>query len=151
MNIGNYQDVENLSLREFYKEFQVRKNIYEGMDFSEGDHPTFKNNLGGKPLISETMNMEGLSNYNNSHIHQVIFKNFKSLKRTLQLFSHESFEKETNEFKKGIRSQPITSIMKDTLRNNSDNRLFISFDIKYSSDEEIVNALKAILPVWRGD
>lgn len=150
-NIENYQDVEKLSLREFYKEFQVRKNICEGMDFFEGDHPTFKTILGGKPLISETMNMEELSNYNNSHIHQVSFKHFESLKRTLELFSHDSFVKGTNELKKEIKSQPITSIMKDILRNNSDNRLFISFDIKYSSDEEIINALKVMLPVWRGD
>ncbi len=32
-NIENYQDVEKLSLRDFYKEFQVRRNIFEGMDF----------------------------------------------------------------------------------------------------------------------
>lgn len=41
--------------------------------------------------------------------------------------------------------------MKDIIKENSDNRLFISFDIKYSSDEEIINALKVMLPVWRDD
>lgn len=34
-NIENYQDVEKLSLRAFYKEFKVRRNICEGMDFFE--------------------------------------------------------------------------------------------------------------------
>ncbi|WP_241597230.1 DUF6387 family protein [Rosenbergiella epipactidis] len=150
-NIENYQDVEKLSLRAFYKEFQVRRNICEGMDFFEGDHPTFKMILGGKSLISQTMNMEELSNHNNSHIHQVSFKQLESLKRTLELFSHDSFVKGTNELKKEIRSQPITSIMKDIIKENSDNRLFISFDIKYSSDEEIINALKVMLPIWRDD
>lgn len=150
-NIENYQDVEKLSLRDFYKEFQVRRNIFEGMDFFEGDDTTFEMILDGKPLISQTMNMGELSNHNNSHIHQVNFGQIESLKRTLELFSHDSFVKGTNEIKKEIRSQPITSIMKDILRDNSDNRLFISFDIKYSSDEEIINALKVMLPVWRGD
>ena len=150
-NIENYQDVEKLSLREFYKEFQVRKNICEGMDFFEGDHPTFKTILEGKPLISQTMNMEELSNHNNSHIHQVCFKHFDSLMRTLELFSHDSFVKGTNELKKEIRSQPITLIMKDILKKNGDNRLYISFDIKNSSDDEIINALKVMLPVWRDE
>lgn len=150
-NIENYQDVEKLSLREFYKEFQVRRNIFEGMDFFEGDDTTFEMILDGKPLISQTMNMGELSNHNNSHIHQVNFGQIESLKRTLEYFAPDSFVKGTGELKKEIKSQSITSIMKDVIRKDSDNRLFISFDIKNSSDEEIINALKVMIPVWRDD
>lgn len=150
-NIENYQDVEKLYLKEFYKEFQVRRNIFEGMDFFEGDDATFEMILDGKPLISQTMNMGELSKHNNSHVHQVSFRQIESLKRNLEFFAPDSFVKGTGELKKEIKSQPITSIMKDVIRKDSDNRLFISFDIKNSSDEEIINALKVMLPVWRGD
>lgn len=150
-NYDNYLEIELCTLKAFHKELQVRKNILDSIEFfGEGDD-NFDQILAGKPLISQTMNVGELSNYNNSHIHQVSFRHIESLKRTLECFAPDSFVKVTGELKKEIKYQPITSIMKDVIRKDSDNRLFISFDIKNSSDEEIINALKVMLPVWRDD
>ncbi|WP_210530799.1 DUF6387 family protein [Pantoea ananatis] len=150
-NYDNYLEIELCTLKAFHKELQVRKNILDSIEFfGEGDD-NFDQILAGKPLISQTMNVGELSNYNNSHIHQVSFRHIESLKRTLECFAPDSFVKGTGELKKEIKYQPITSIMKDVIRKDSDNRLFISFDIKNSSDEEIINALKVMLPVWRDD
>lgn len=145
--IENYEDVEKLSLRDFHKEFQVRKNIFEGMDFFDGDDQIFKRILDGEPLVSSILDMKDLTNH--SHIQQVTFKQIDSLKRALEIFSPDSFIKGTDELKKEVKSQPLTVSMRDVIKRNSESRIFISFDIENSSDEEVLNSLKVMLPVWR--
>lgn len=147
--VESYADVEKLSLREFHKEFQVRKNIFEGMDFFEGDDPIFKRILDGVPLVSSILDKNELSDHSNSHIQQVTFKQIDSLKRALEIFSPDSFINGTDELKKEIKSQPLTVSMRDVIKRNDESRVFISFDIEASSDEEVLNSLKVMLPVWR--
>jgi len=149
--IESYQGVEKLSLRELHKEFQIRKNIFDGMDFFEGNDPIFKKILDGKPLVSSIFDMKDLTNHSNSHIQQVTFKQIDSLRRALEIFSPDSFIKGTDELKKEIKSQPLTMSMRNVIKRNNESRLFISFDIENSSDEEVLNSLKVMLPVWRNE
>lgn len=149
--IESYEDVENLSLRDFHKEFQVRKNIFEGMDFFDGDDQIFKRILDGEPLVSSIFDMKDLTNHSNSHIQQVTFKQIDNLKRALEIFSPDSFINGTNELKKEIKSQPLTVSMRDVIKRNDESRVFISFDIETSSDEEVLNSLNVMLPVWRNE
>lgn len=145
----NYVDVESCTLKGLHKEFQVRKNILDSIEFfGEGD-VYFDQILAGKPLISKTLDTNTHLAESQTHIRQVTFGHIESLKRSLEMFSQESFVKGSDQLTKEVKEQPLTQSMRAVFMRTNESRVYTHFGLESSSDEEIIGSLRALLPVWR--
>ena len=145
----NYVDVESCTLKGLHKELLVRKNILDSIEFfGEGD-VYFDQILAGKPLISKTIDLDTHLAESQTHIRQVTFGHIESLKRSLELFSQESFVKGSDQLTKEVKEQPLTQSMRAVFMRTNESRVYTHFDLENSSDEEIIGSLRALLPVWR--
>lgn len=145
----NYVDVESCTLKGLHKELQVRKNILDSIEFfGEGD-VYFDQILAGKPLISKTFDSNNHLTESQTHIRHVTFNHVEALKRSLGMFSQESFVKGTDQLKKEVKEQPLTQSMRAVFLGTNESRVYTYFDLESSSDEEIIGSLRALLPVWR--
>nr|WP_154926722.1 DUF6387 family protein [Pantoea agglomerans] len=145
----NYLDVESCTLKGLHKELQVRKNILDSIQFfGEGD-VYFDQILAGKPLISKTFDTNTHLTESQTHIRQVTFNHIEALKRSLGMFSQESFVKGTDQLKKEVKEQTLTQSMRAVFMRTNESRVYTHFDLENSSDEEIIGSLRALLPVWR--
>lgn len=148
-NYDNYVDVESCTLKGLHKELQVRKNILDSIEFfGEGD-VYFDQILAGKPLISKTLDTNTHLAESQTHIRQVTFGHIESLKRSLEMFSQESFVKGSDQLTKEVKEQTLTQSMRTVFMRTNESRVYTHFDLKNSSDEEIIGSLRALLPVWR--
>ncbi|MET3078334.1 DUF6387 family protein [Pantoea leporis] len=148
-NYDNYVDVESCTLKGLHKELQVRKNILDSIEFfGEGD-VYFDQILAGKPLISKTFDSYTHLAESQTHIRQVTFGHIESLKRSLEMFSQESFVKGSDQLTKEVKEQPLTQSMRAVFMRTNESRVYTHFDLENSSDEEIIGSLRALLPVWR--
>ncbi|EAR6127515.1 hypothetical protein ET349_22960, partial [Salmonella enterica] len=66
----------------------------------------------------------------------------------LIMFSMDFFE-ENGDFKKELKKKPITKTMRDFFLNQNSSKMYVSFDLGLSSDEEIITALQTMLPDLR--
>jgi len=145
----NYVDVESCTLKGLHKELQVRKNIRDSIEFfGEGD-VYFDQILAGKPLFSKTIDLKTHLAESQTHIRQVTFGHIESLKRSLEMFSQESFVKGSDQLKKEVREKPLTQSMRTVFLGTNESRVYTFFDLESSSDDEIIGSLRALLPVWR--
>lgn len=145
----NYGDVESCTLKGLHKELKVRKNILDSIQFfGEGD-VYFDQILAGKPLISKTFDTNTHLTESQTHIRQVTFNHIEALKRSLGMFSQESFVKGTDQLKKEVKEQTLTQSMRAVFMRTNESRVYTHFDLESSSDEEIIGSLRALLPVWR--
>jgi len=145
----NYVDVESCTLKGLHKELKVRKNILDSIQFfGEGD-VYFDQILAGKPLISKTFDTNTHLTESQTHIRQVTFNHIEALKRSLGMFSQESFVKGTDQLKKEVKEQTLTQSMRAVFMRTNESRVYTHFDLESSSDEEIIGSLRALLPVWR--
>jgi len=145
----NYLDVESCTLKGLHKELQVRKNILDSIQFfGEGD-VYFDQILAGKPLISKTFDTNTHLTESQTHIRQVTLNHVEALKRSLGMFSQESFVKGTDQLKKEVKEQTLTQSMRAVFMRTNESRVYTHFDLESSSDEEIIGSLRALLPVWR--
>lgn len=145
----NYVDVESCTLKGLHKELQFRKNILDSIEFfGEGD-VYFDQILAGKPLISKRIDLDTHLTESQTHIRQVTFNHVEALKRSLGMFSQESFVKGTDQLKKEVKEQPLTQSMRTVFLGTNESRVYTYFDLESSSDEEIIGSLRALLPVWR--
>lgn len=145
----NYVDVESCTLKGLHKELQVRKNILDSIEFfGEGD-VYFDQILAGNPLISKTIDLDTHLAESQTHIRQVTFVHIESLKRSLEMFSQESFVKGSDQLTKEVKEQPLTQSMRAVFMRTNESRVYTHFDLENSSDEEIIGSLRALLPVWR--
>ena len=145
----NYVDVESCTLKGLHKELQVRKNILDSIElFGEGD-VYFDRILAGKPLISKTFDSNTHLTESKTHIRQVTFNHVEALKRSLGMFSQESFVKGTDQLKEEVKEQPLTQSMRAVFLGTNESRVYTYFDLESSSAEEIIGSLRALLPVWR--
>ena len=145
----NYVDVESCTLKGLHKELQVRKNILDSIEFfGEGD-VYFDQILAGKPLFSKTLDTNTHLAESQTHLRQVTFGHIESLKRSLEMFSQESFVKGTDQLKKEVKEQTLTQSMRAVFMRINESRVYTHFDLESSSDEEIIGSLRALLPVWR--
>ncbi|EAN9587884.1 hypothetical protein EOW58_24935, partial [Salmonella enterica] len=53
------------------------------------------------------------------------------------------------DFKKELKKKPITKTMRDFFLNQNSSKMYVSFDLGMSSDEEIITTLQTMLPVLR--
>ncbi|WP_147199054.1 DUF6387 family protein [Pantoea sp. CCBC3-3-1] len=145
----NYVDVESCTLKGLHKELQVRKNILDSIEFfGEGDI-YFDQILAGKPLFSKKIDLKTHLAESQTHIQQVTFGHIESLKRSLEMFSQESFVKGGDQLKKEVREKPLTQSMRAVFLGTNESRVYTFFDLESSSDDEIIGSLRALLPVWR--
>ena len=145
----NYVDVESCTLKGLHKELQVRKNIRDSIEFfGEGD-VYFDQILAGKPLFSKTIDLKTHLAESQTHTRQVTFGHIESLKRSLKMFSQESFVKGSDQLKKEVREKPLTQSMRTVFLGTNESRVYTFFDLESSSDDEIIGSLRALLPVWR--
>ncbi|MGC0954609.1 DUF6387 family protein [Pantoea agglomerans] len=145
----NYVDVESCTLKGLHKELQVRKNILDSIEFfGEGD-VYFDQILAGNPLISKRIDLDTHLAESQTHIRQVTFGHIESLRRSLEMFSQESFVKGSDQLTKEVKEQPLTQSMRDVFLGTNESRVYTYFDLESSSDEEIIGSLRALLPVWR--
>ncbi|MCW0331710.1 DUF6387 family protein [Pantoea ananatis] len=148
-NYDNYLEIELCTLKAFHKELQVRKNILDSIEFfGEGDD-NFDQILAGKPLISRTIELDTHLAESQTHIRQVTFGHIESLKRSLEMFSQESFVKGSDQLKKEVSEKPLTQSMRAVVLGTHESRVYTFFDLESSSDDEIIGSLRALLPVWR--
>lgn len=145
----NYVDVESCTLKGLHKEFQVRKNILDSIEFFGERDVYFDQILAGKPLISKTLDTNTHLAESQTHIRQVTFGHIESLKRSLEMFSQESFVKGSDQLTKEVKEQPLTQSMRAVFMRTNESRVYTHFDLENSSDEEIIGSLRALLPVWR--
>ena len=79
---------------------------------------------------------------------EVSFGDIKKLENKLIMFSMDFFE-ENGDFKKELKKKPITKTMRDFFLNQNSSKIYVSFDLGMSSDEEIITALQTMLPILR--
>lgn len=48
-----------------------------------------------------------------------------------------------------MKKKPITKTMRDFFLNQNSSKMYVSFDLGMSSDEEIITTLQTMLPVLR--
>ncbi|MEN4519894.1 DUF6387 family protein [Pantoea agglomerans] len=145
----NYVDVESCTLKGLHKELQVRKNILDSIEFfGEGDD-YFDQILAGNPLISKRIDLDPHLAESQTHIRQVTFGHIESLRRSLEMFSQESFVKGSDQLKKEGREKSLTQSMRAVVLGTNESRVYTFFDLESSSDDEIIGSLRALLPVWR--
>ena len=145
----NYVDVESCTLKGLHKELQVRKNILDSIEFfGEGDD-YFDQILAGNPLISKRIDLDPHLAESQTHIRQVTFGHIESLRRSLEMFSQESFDKGSDQLKKEGREKSLTQSMRAVVLGTNESRVYTFFDLESSSDDEIIGSLRALLPVWR--
>lgn len=145
----NYVEIELCTLKAFHKELQVRINILDSIEFlGEGDD-YFDQIHAGKPVISKTIDLETHLAESQTHIRQVTFGHIESLKRSLEMFSQESFVKGSDQLKKEVSEKPFTQSIRPVLLGTNESRVYTFFELESSSDDEIIGALRALLPVWR--
>lgn len=148
-NYDNYLEIEFCTLKAFHKEFQVRKSILDSIEFfGEGD-VYFEKILAGKPVISKVIDINEHLIESQTHIRQVTFAHIEHLKRSLEIFSLESFVKNSYQLKKDVKEQPITQSMRAVFLRSNESRVYPSFDLESSSDDEIISSIRTLLPVWR--
>ncbi|WBG91931.1 DUF6387 family protein [Pantoea piersonii] len=148
-NYDNYVDIESCTLKGFHKELQIRKSILNSIEFfGEGDD-YFDQILAGKPLVSKTVDLNTHLAESQTHIRQVTFGHVKGLKRSLEMFSQESFVKGSDQLKKEVREKPHTQSMRAVFLGTNESRVYTFFDLASSSDDEIIGSLRALLPGWR--
>lgn len=145
----NYVDVESCTLKGLHKELLVRKNILDSIEFFGEGNDYFNQILAGNPLISKTIDLDTHLAENQTHIRQVTFGHIESLRRSLEMFSQESFVKGSDQLKKEVREKPLTQSMKAVVLGTNESRVYTYFDLESSSDDEIIGSLRALLPMWR--
>ncbi|WP_255202509.1 DUF6387 family protein, partial [Klebsiella pneumoniae] len=59
------------------------------------------------------------------------------------------FFEENGDFKKELKKKPITKTMRDFFLNQNSSKMYVSFDLGLSSDEEIITTLQTMLPDLR--
>jgi len=145
----NYVDVESCTLKGLHKELQVRKNILDSIEFfGEGDDH-FDQILAGSPLISKRIDLDTHLAESQTHIRQITFGHIESLRRSLEMFSQESFVKGSDQLKKEVREKSPTQSMRAVVLGTNESHVYTVFDLESSSDDEIIGSLRALLPVWR--
>ena len=128
---------------------QVRIHILDSIEFfGEGD-VYFDQILTGNPLISKRIDLDTHLAESQTHIRQVTFGHIESLRRSLEMFSQESFVKGSDQLKKEVREKPLTQSMRAVVLGTNESRVYTFFDLESSSDDEIIGSLRALLPVWR--
>ena len=148
-NLDNYRDIEHCTLRALHKELEYRKELHTTLNFWDDDDLSHEKIFNGKPLISHIANMTEHLTYSETHIQQVSFGHIRELESSLMHFSEDVFIRHSKDFKPGLRLQPVTKVMEHHTLAGNDCRIYISFDLKFSTDEEILNSMQTLLPLWR--
>ena len=148
-DLSNYEQVETLTLKELHKELVLREWIMDGLDFGwADDDENLKSILNGNPLLSKKLNLKNYLNQSKTHIEQMSFKDVHKLEETLIIFAKEAFNDDRT-LREKLSVQPITRTMREAFLRQQDSKVYVSFDLDKSSDEEILSSLQKMLPVWR--
>ena len=145
----NYVDVESCTLKGLHKELLVRKNILDSIEFFGERDVYFDQILAGNPLFSKRIDLDTHLAESQTHIRQVTFGHIESLRRSLEMFSQQSFVEGSDQLKKEVREKSLTQSMRAVVLGKNESRVYTFFDLESSSDEEIIGSLRALLPVWR--
>ncbi|EFH6021803.1 TPA: DUF6387 family protein [Escherichia coli] len=148
-SLDNYDQVKSLTIKELHKELVFREVIFDSINFEwEEDNQNLKNILEGNPILSRKENYYDQYVRGQRHVAQVSFGDIKKLEKKLIMFSMDFFE-ENGDFKKELNKKPITKTMRDFFLNQNSSKMYVSFDLGLSSDEEIITALQTMLPDLR--
>ena len=141
-SLENYEQLKSLTIKELHTELAFREAIFDSVNFGwEDDNQNLRSILEGNPILS-------IQDNNHGHVAQVSFGDIKKLENKLIMFSMDFFE-ENGDFKKELKKKPITKTMRDFFLNQNSSKIYVSFDLGMSSDEEIITALQTMLPILR--
>lgn len=147
-SIENYEQLKSLTIKELHIELALREAIFDSLNFGwEDDNKNLRSILEGNPILSRQDN-NGHFGRGQRHVAQVSFGDIKKLENKLIMFSMDFFE-ENGDFKKDLKKKPITKTMRDFFLNQNSSKMYVSFDLGMSSDEEIITALQTMLPILR--
>ena len=150
-DINNYVQVKSLTIKELYKELVFRELIVDSINFEwEDDDQNLKSILNGNPILSQEVNHSDHFIKRQTHIEQVSFEDLRKQEKKLVMFDVDCFD-ENGDFKKELKGKPITQTMRELFLNKNNSKMYVSFDLGLSSDEEVISALQTMLPVWRSE
>lgn len=148
-SLENYEELKSLTIKELHTELAFREAIFDSVNFGwEDDNQNLRSILEGNPILSRQDNNHGHFGKGQRHVAQVSFGDIKKLENKLIMFSMDFFE-ENGDFKKELKKKPITKTMRDFFLNQNSSKMYVSFDLGMSSDEEIITALQTMLPILR--
>ncbi|ECD7625824.1 hypothetical protein FDC41_22900, partial [Salmonella enterica subsp. enterica serovar Thompson] len=148
-SLENYEQLKSLTIKELHTELAFREAIFDSVNFGwEDDNQNLRSILEGNPILSRRDNNHGHFGKGQRHVAQVSFGDIKKLENKLIMFSMDFFE-ENGDFKKELKKKPITKTMRDFFLNQNSSKMYVSFDLGLSSDEEIITALQTMLPDLR--
>ena len=148
-SLENYEQLKSLTIKELHTELAFREAIFDSVNFGwEDDNQNLRSILEGNPILSRQDNNHGHFGKGQRHVAQVSFGDIKKLENKLIMFSMDFFE-ENGDFKKELKNKPITKTMRDFFLNQNSSKMYVSFDLGMSSDEEIITALQTMLPILR--
>ena len=140
-SLENYEQSKSLTIKELHTELAFREAIFDSVNFGwEDDNQNLRSILEGNPILSRQDNNHGHFGKGQRHVAQVSFGDIKKLENKLIMFSMDFFE-ENGDFKKELK--------KNFFLNQNSSKMYVSFDLGMSSDEEIITALQTMLPDLR--
>ena len=145
-SLENYEQLKSLTIKELHTELAFREAIFDSVNFGwEDDNQNLRSILEGNPILSRQDNNHGHFGKGQRHVAQVSFGDIKKLENKLikivKMF--------LTELKKELKKKPITKTMRDYFLNQNSSKMYVSFDLGMSSDEEIITTLQTMLPVLR--
>lgn len=150
-DINNYVQVKSLTIKALYKELVFRELIVDSINFEwEDDDQNLKSILNGNPILSQEVNHSDHFIKRQTHIEQVSFEDLRKQENKLVMFDVDCFD-ENGDFKKELKGKPITQTMRELFLNKNNSKMYVSFDLGLSSDEEVISALQTMLPIWRSE
>ncbi|ECZ8026405.1 hypothetical protein AIA23_01820 [Salmonella enterica subsp. enterica serovar Rubislaw] len=148
-NLDNYEQIKSFTIKELHREIVFREVIFDSINFEwEDENQNLKSILDGNPILSRQGNYYDPYVKGQKHVVQISFGDIEKLEKKLIMFDMDFFEK-NGDFKKELKNKPITQTMRDFFLNKNSSKMYVSFDLGLSSDEEIISALQTMLPILR--
>ncbi|EAQ9656751.1 hypothetical protein NAE35_002508 [Salmonella enterica] len=148
-NLDNYEPIKSFTIKELHREIVFREVIFDSINFEwEDENQNLKSILDGNPILSRQENYYDPYVKGQKHVVQISFGDIEKLEKKLIMFDMDFFE-QNGDFKKELKNKPITQTMRDFFLNKNSSKMYVSFDLGLSSDEEIISALQTMLPTLR--